>query len=163
MYTHMHRCTHTMAWSYSTLQVYNYGYGTFMNICTNICRHNISKLKCEATLFVAFFSCLVCGRLQDLCTLRGVSQPRTLPTLLPSQHTHTHTITHHTHMHRRTHTYSTLQVYNYRYGTFMNICTNICRHNISKLKCGATLFFCLVCGCLKKNGGNKYEKQFQKL
>ena len=42
---------------------------------------------------------------QDLCTLRGVSQPRTLSTPLPSQHTHT--ITHiymYTQMHRRTHT-----------------------------------------------------------
>ena len=41
---------------------------------------------------------------QDLCTLSGVSQPRTLSAPLPLQHTHT--ITHiymYTHMHRHTH------------------------------------------------------------
>ena len=74
---------------------------------------------------------------QDLCTLRGVSQPRTLSTLLPSQHTHTHTITS-----TCTHTqwsYSTLQVYNYRYGTYQN--SNVEQHF------SVAFFFCLVCGC----------------
>ena len=46
---------------------------------------------------------------QDLCTLSGVSQPRTLSTPLPSQHTHTHTHTHtitHIYMYTHMHTHN---------------------------------------------------------
>ena len=70
-HTHTHNtstCTHTCtdAMVIQSLQVYNYRYGTFMNICTNICRHNniiIIKTQMWSNTFCGIFSCLVCGRL----------------------------------------------------------------------------------------------------
>ena len=79
---------------------------------------------------------------QDLCTLRGESQPRTLSTPLPSQHTHTHTHTHthnstylHVHTHAQTHTHNGHTALCKSTTTDMETCTNIvCHHNIGHIK-----------------------------
>ena len=52
----------------------------------------VAWVKKKHQLVLAWGQCLTVW--QDLCTLRGVSQPRTLSAPSPLQNTHTHTITH---------------------------------------------------------------------
>ena len=79
---------------------------------------------------------------QDLCTLRGKSTKDTVNSIAITAHTHNNTYLH-VHTNAQTHTHNGhTALCKYRYGTFMNICTNIiCCHNISKLKCRATLLW----------------------
>ena len=101
-----------------------------------VSRHGMSEEEAPASAYLRAVSKSVAG---FVYTERGKSTKNTVNSIAP-WHIHNNTYLH-VHTHAQTHTHNghtalNLQVYNYRYGTFMNICTNIISSKLKTLFCG---------------------------